>query len=174
MKALANDGPSVTEFPDEPGLYALYGSAEVWRELGLTPPPDARPPLYVGKAEDSLHTRDGRTHFGEGKTGWSTLRRSLAALLPEYTPVHRSAAQDNPTHYALGKDDDLRLTQWMRANLAIRTWTKAGDVDLAELEGELIQRWKPPLNLKGHGGGELQKMIKEARQKMAARLRTKP
>jgi len=49
--------------PDRAGLYALYGPFEIWRLLGLGDPPDDRP-LYVGKAEDSLVTRDLRTHFG--------------------------------------------------------------------------------------------------------------
>lgn len=38
-------------------------------------------PLYVGKAERSLNGRDVGTHFAAGRTGSSTVRRSLAALL---------------------------------------------------------------------------------------------
>ncbi|MGW3547006.1 GIY-YIG nuclease family protein [Janibacter hoylei] len=38
-------------------------------------------PLYIGKAERSLVSRDLQTHFTSGKTGQSSLRRSLAALL---------------------------------------------------------------------------------------------
>ena len=49
-------------------------------QLGLGTPPDSRP-LYVGKAEDSLVARDLRQHFTDGRTGSSTLRRSIAALL---------------------------------------------------------------------------------------------
>jgi hypothetical protein len=66
--------------PDRPGLYAIHGDGYTWTELGLGKPPDDRP-LYVGKAEDSLVTRDVRTHFGDGRTGQSTVCRSLAALL---------------------------------------------------------------------------------------------
>lgn len=63
-----------------PGLYAIHANAGVWRQLGLGAPPDERP-LYVGKAEDSLVTRDLSTHFGDPKpgkqsiTGRSTVRR---------------------------------------------------------------------------------------------------
>ena len=46
----------------------------------LNGPPDDRP-LHVGKAEDSLLTREIKTHFGDGRTGSSTVRRSFAALL---------------------------------------------------------------------------------------------
>ena len=68
--------------PDRPGLYAIYGDAQTWSELGLGEPPDMHP-LYVGKAEASLVTRDLRTHFSDGPTGQSTVRRSFAALLRE-------------------------------------------------------------------------------------------
>jgi hypothetical protein len=63
-----------------PGLYAIYGGQDIWLQLGLGDPPDDRP-LYVGKAEESLVSRDLKTHFGSGRTGSSTVRRSFAALL---------------------------------------------------------------------------------------------
>jgi hypothetical protein len=66
--------------PDRPGLYAIYGSARVWSILGLGTRRDDRP-LYVGKAEDSLVSRDLNTHFATGTTGRSSPRRSVAALL---------------------------------------------------------------------------------------------
>src|SRR6266487_2227107 len=70
-----------------PGLYAIHAQGVVWIELGLGEAPDERP-LYVGKSESSFAGRDVRTHFGHtdatrstSVTGYSTLRRSLAALL---------------------------------------------------------------------------------------------
>src|SRR5579859_3831532 len=81
--ALAHAGPLASaemRVPDRPGLYAIYGESRTWRELGLGAPPDGRP-LYLGKAEDSLASRDLKTHFGDGRTGQSTVRRSFAALL---------------------------------------------------------------------------------------------
>jgi len=51
--------------PPRPGLYAIHGAAGVWRDLGLGDPPGDRP-LYVGKAEDNLVSRDLKTHFGNG------------------------------------------------------------------------------------------------------------
>src|SRR5436190_21707706 len=69
-----------------PRLYACYCSVATWNQLGLGKPPDTRP-LYVGKAEKTLASRDVAGHFGlrergvQSPTGSSTLRRSLAALL---------------------------------------------------------------------------------------------
>ena len=66
--------------PDAAGLYAIYGSAQTWADLGLAEPHGLRP-LYVGKAEHSMVSRDLNTHFKPGRTGQSTLRRTFAALL---------------------------------------------------------------------------------------------
>ncbi len=66
--------------PRHPGLYAFYGDDRAWLDLGLSRAYDGQP-LYVGKAERSLNGRDVGTHFAAGKTGSSTVRRSLAALL---------------------------------------------------------------------------------------------
>ena len=66
--------------PKQPGLYAFYGDDRTWFDLGLSPAYDGQH-LYVGKAERSLNGRDVGTHFAAGKTGSSTVRRSLAALL---------------------------------------------------------------------------------------------
>ena len=69
-----------------PGLYAIHGEADAWRELGLGEPPDARP-LYIGKAEDILASRG--TGEGVGEAGRNRLagiragiprRRVLAAV----------------------------------------------------------------------------------------------
>jgi transcriptional activator/GIY-YIG catalytic domain-containing protein len=82
-RALAEASPLASAdaiVPARAGLYAIYGERDAWRKLGLGMPPDGRP-LYIGKAEDSLVSRDLKTHFGHGRTGQSTLRRSFAALL---------------------------------------------------------------------------------------------
>jgi len=67
--------------PDNPGLYAIYSDPSVWGILGLSEPPDDRPPLYIGKAENGLVARDLKTRFATGATGRSSPRRSFAALL---------------------------------------------------------------------------------------------
>jgi len=137
---------------DVAGLYAVYGAADVWQQLGLGHPPDARP-LYVGKAESSLRSRDLRHHFADGRTGSSTLRRSLAALLHddlELRGVPRNIAK--PGYFAnhgLVPDDDAALTAWMRRNLRIAAWVSDDVVGLASLETQVSSRLLPPLNLQG-------------------------
>jgi hypothetical protein len=137
--------------PAGPGLYAIYGPADAWRELGLGDPPDDRP-LYVGKAEDSLVSRDVKTHFGSGRTGSSTVRRSFAALLRGALELR--AQPRNPSkperfaNYGLAADGDERLTRWMRSHLSLAVWPKPVGVELIDVERELLRAWEPPLNLK--------------------------
>jgi hypothetical protein len=104
------------EVPTRPGLYAVHGEAEVWQELGLGEPTDARP-LYVGKAERSLASCDVDTHFSTGKTGSSTLRRSLAGLLADQLALEgrprNPAKPERFANFGLEASDDESLTGWM-------------------------------------------------------------
>lgn len=108
--------------PRSPGLYAIYGSLQAWRDLDLDDAGLARA-LYVGKAEHSLVGRDVRTHFATGRTGSSTLRRSLAALLRNrlsLIPVPRNLDKpDGSANYGLESEGDQRLTDWMHEHLTL-------------------------------------------------------
>jgi hypothetical protein len=146
--------------PPRPGLYAIHAAAPVWEELGLGAPPDVRP-LYLGKAEASLAGRDVSTHFGyvrEGRrtsvTGYSTLRRSLAALLRDvrgFRAQPRSVAK--PGHYAsygLSSAQDEELSAWMRERLRLSCWEMSHEIAVPELglvERAVFRRLLPPLNL---------------------------
>lgn len=140
--------------PRQPGLYAIHGTAAVWLELGLGEPPDERP-LYVGKAEASLVARDIDTHFGDGRTGSSTVRRSFAALLHEPLELEgrprNPATPERPANYGLAPEHDQTLTAWMRDRLALAVWPTPADCEIAlgEIESALLQKLKPPLNVSG-------------------------
>jgi hypothetical protein len=161
--------------PGQPGLYAIYAGREVWLELGLGEPPDQRP-LYVGKAEDSLITRDLNTHFGNGRTGSSTVRRSFAALLRK--PLALEGRPRNPTkperpaNYGLSPEHDCKLTAWMRDRLALASWPKPGECEFAlvEIEVAILQRLLPPLNLKDVATPWTAE-VKDARKVMADQAR---
>lgn len=156
---------------DDPGLYALHGNGQTWTALGLGDPPDDRP-LYVGKAEDSLVSRDLRTHFATGRTGQSSPRRSCAALLvDQLSLVAIPRRPENPepdkwTHYALESDGDERLTVWMREHLRLAAWPCARPVALGKLERLVMEEFKPPLNLIGVSQPWLRR-VKKARAEMA-------
>jgi hypothetical protein len=151
LAALVGPGDPIetAAVPDAPGLYAIHGTGEVWEELGLGAPPDERP-LYVGKAERSLARRDLGTHFVDGRTGSSTVRRSLAALLVDplqLVPCPRNPAR--PGHFdrfGLEPDSDRRLTAWMHRRLRLATWVSTPGPRLVDVETAVLQRILPPLN----------------------------
>jgi hypothetical protein len=140
--------------PAGPGLYAIHAGGAAWRELGLGEPPDERP-LYVGKAERSLASRDVATHFTSGRTGSSTLRRTLAALLRERLALRAlPRRQSDPTaadttNFTLEPAGDDRLSAWMRDRLRLATCPAPAGTDLTLIEARVLAELLPPLNLKG-------------------------
>lgn len=141
--------------PDAAGLYAIYGDAQAWRELALGDPRDDRP-LYIGKAEASLVSRDLRTHFIDGRTGSSTVRRSFAALLRSTLDLR--ALPRNPdkpercANFGLAPGGDEKLTNWMQMRLRLAVWRKpseSADLILKCAEMTLAREWLPPINLDG-------------------------
>jgi hypothetical protein len=154
--------------PKQPGLYAFYGDDRAWFDLGLSPAYDGQP-LYVGKAERSLNGRDVGTHFAAGKTGSSTVRRSLAALLVNelaLIAVPRNLAKsDGSANFALDAASEVRLSGWMEQRLSLATWIKPGDAILDGIETGVVRRLRPPLNL--DKVGESRQRLREARKHMA-------
>lgn len=138
--------------PNRPGLYAIFGDAKTWSELGLGKQPDERP-LYIGKAQDSLVARDLKTHFGDGRTGQSTVRRSFAALLHDtlgLRGVPRNTVKPGYyANYGLVDAHDAALTRWMKERLQLAVWPKPGacQVSLGVIESTLVVMLQPPLNL---------------------------
>lgn len=158
--------------PKAPGLYAFYGDEQAWSDLDLSPAFDDQP-LYVGKAERSLHGRDVGTHFSTGKTGSSTVRRSLAALLAadlDLVAVPRNIAKpDGSANYSLDPAGDERLSRWMAERLVLATWVRPHDVLLDEVETAVLRRLRPPLNL--DKVGEPRDRLRSARGAMATASR---
>lgn len=170
------------EFPKGRGLCAISEATPSCVEAGtLDAPVGPGGPLYIGKAEKSLTRRDVRQHFGTGKTRWSTVRRSFAALLREelgLIPVPRAAASVTskaPATFALDDTSETALTDWMLEHLALRVWTPPSDaVVLAKVERGVITSMKPPLNLTHAGPRPLLKAARAATMKKAAAYSDQP
>jgi len=168
---------AITSVQKKPGLYAIFGDANTWQELGLGTPPDDRP-LYAGKSEKSLVERPLGQHFGyrvgtrsrtTSITGWSTLRRSLAALLHDRLKLMacpRNIA--NPGYYekfGLAAEGDQALTKWMCQHLVLAVWEYTGITPPHTVECQVKQRLLPPLNCDFHT--PWRELVLEARQAMA-------
>lgn len=160
--------------PSVPGLYAVYGDADGWRDLALASDVPLESPLYVGKAEDSFVSRDLRTHFASGRTGQSTVRRSFAALLHESLDLHGVPRNtEKPGRFAnfgLSPDEDARLTSWMWQHLSLVVWPTTGAAPLIDLERAVVRRLDPPLNIE-HLPRSSRLQVSSARRAMADEAR---
>lgn len=106
--------------------------------------------LYIGRSSN-LAEREFDTHFASGKTGFSTLRRSLGALLVERldlraVPRAPGPSATNTRNYRFDDAGEDRLSTWMREHLLIGV---ASHPNPRGVEGELIALACPALNLTG-------------------------
>jgi hypothetical protein len=105
-------------------------------------------PIYVGLSSN-LHERGDETHFRDGSTGFSTLRRSLGALLKseldlQAEPRGTGASRQNYQCYRFDDAGEVRLTSWMLQHLRVGV---AEHPAPDTIETALIVVGEPPLNL---------------------------
>jgi len=98
------------------GIVAIaYQGSELGFGLWQTEAPKI---IFVAEAGE-----DAKRHFYGGHTGYSTLRRSLTALLwtrYDLVPVPRSKSEEDMarfSNYALDEASDEKLSLWMKENL---------------------------------------------------------
>lgn len=148
--------------PASPGLYAWWVPTGAVPGIAGPPHPGADlEMLYVGIAPNraasraTLRSRVVGNHI-RGRTGQSTLRRSLAALLSE-SQGWRARWTSRPV---LVDDDERRLSTWMGENLRL-TWAVSGEP--WAIEGAVIEQLTPPLNQADNSGHELYPFVRAAR-----------
>lgn len=133
------------QIPTTSGVYA-YFLAPGARLGEIKPGSDQL--LYVGMTQDGLNMRN---HFGRSTSGFSTLRRSLGAILKDelkLLPMPRSqgASRSNILNYAFANSGEEMLSNWMAAHLLASFVTVQSD-NVPQFEKELIRELEPPLNL---------------------------
>lgn len=128
-----------------PGVYAWFHPAALPSLSN-----QGADPVYVG-ITSNLAQREFDTHFRSGQTGFSTLRRSLGALLKDelsLSPQPRGAGSSDSNYrcYRFDEAGEARLTAWMHEHLWVgaHKWPEP-----AAIEKELIGLAQPPLNLTG-------------------------
>lgn len=128
-----------------PGLYAVFLDPAVALP-GVTPADGGL--LYIG-ATDSLEEQLLDTHFKTGKSGFSTLRRMLGAVLKqelqlEAIPRGNSVKDKDPAFFKFRQEG--MLSQWMARSLRVAA---AVGSDLQDEEHRFIADYRPPLNREG-------------------------
>lgn len=136
-------------YPTQSGIYAFYLSDS----SNLFDFGKGGQLVYVGIAKDSLHDRDFNQHFKTGKTGSSTLRRSIGAILKtnlNLIAIPRGASNDTKRFENYKFKDDQPLTDWMIANLQIGYWVANKILtypELRKIEKIVPIELKPTLDL---------------------------
>jgi GIY-YIG catalytic domain-containing protein len=143
------------QVPRAPGLYAWWAHPAVLPAMTgpAHPADDGLRLLYVGLAT-ALRSRLGQH---TRRTGSSTLRRTLAGLLLD-AEGYRTRWTDR---VVLVDADEARLTAWMTENLRVSWCTHP---DPGAVEGEVIRRLRPPLNV-DHASGPLRDAVRSARKR---------
>ena len=104
--------------------------------------------VYIGLSAN-LATREFEMHFESASTGFSTLRRSVGALLKSELslraiPRSGGMAESNVRNYRFDPDGEARLTAWMCQNLEVGIHVTP---HYEQLETAIVERLMPILNL---------------------------
>uniref|UniRef100_F4C5T4 GIY-YIG catalytic domain-containing protein n=1 Tax=Sphingobacterium sp. (strain 21) TaxID=743722 RepID=F4C5T4_SPHS2 len=137
--------------PTEMGIYAFY--VDETTDLGIFGRTGQL--IYVGIAKKSLRSRDIETHFKPGQTGFSSLRRSLGAILKTELKLSAQKRDLYPKKlradkYKFDEQGEAKLTTWMFENLKMGYWSSPNPLTntrLREEEKKVIIRLKPTLDL---------------------------
>jgi len=162
---------NITCFSQKAGIYAV-GVNSAWKFSLISTQIERNPNeiIYIGKTESNQIARDVNTHFSNGKSGSSTLRRSLGAILrveKNLVPIPRSCTENGTrrfTNYKFTADGEEKLTNWMKKNLSLsyREWDEP--LELKKIEEEIIKLECPILNLQKNLNNEWKKEIKTLRK----------
>lgn len=167
-KTLAKPVRLITDWSNVPGIYFIFLNCERF-PLKLK---GSRPILlYIGKTLISSASRDRDTHFKTGRTGSSTFRRIIGALLREelkLKPVPRSKSDIKKGRFHFYSFDDFgdeELTKWMMNNLSISFYPYLkSPTEIEVLETSFIRDFIPPLNTTRNPSNPHLRQLREARR----------
>lgn len=157
------------KIPNRSGIYAIY-LKEGSDIKGYSISVDGF--IYIGSTVN-LKDRGYENHFNSDSTGFSTLRRTIGAIMKEELgikaiPRRSGASETNFINYKFFGNGDNLLTNWMINNLEIGFCPIFEDYE--KIEKLLIVLLQPILNLKGWDN-PYKRRIMELRNKCAIEAR---
>ncbi|RJO60958.1 hypothetical protein C4544_04095 [candidate division WS5 bacterium] len=135
-------------FPKRSGIYALFlKKGSDLKEYSVT----GDGLIYIGST-DNLSERAQENHFNSDSTGFSTIRRTLGAIMKEdfdlkTIPRSPGPSETNYKNYKFIAVGEKLLTDWMRNNLEIGYCPIFEDYE--KIEKKMLKFLCPILNLKG-------------------------
>ncbi|OJV36896.1 MAG: hypothetical protein BGO29_01790 [Bacteroidales bacterium 36-12] len=159
-------------FSKLPGIYALFFIGDNFPILGDSV--SKHQIIYIGKTESSQEKRDAKTHFTTGKTGSSTVRKSIGSLLCEnenLKPIPRNETDYEKkrfSHFKFDNKSEIKITKWMENNLALSFYeyprTKQ---EIEDLETKLIDELVPILNISKNSKNSFRDTLQNLRKNCA-------
>ena len=139
-------------FSKLPGIYAFFFIGNDFPIFGDTI--TKHQIIYIGKTESSQEKRDAKTHFTTGKTGNSTVRKSIGSLLcsiKNLIPIPRNDSdyrEGRFSHFMFDEPSEKIITDWMANNIALSFYEYPGSKKILDkLETDIIRELKPILNI---------------------------
>lgn len=167
-----------TLFSKKPGIYAIFFIGDEFPLLRKEI--KKHHVIYIGKTESSQEKRDAKTHFSDEKTGSSTVRKSIGALLYnegyKMHPIPRNNTDfenNRFSHFMFDQEGERYLTKWMIDNLALSFYEYDGDkTEIESIERCIIQTIVPVLNIQNNPMNPFLFKLKELRRICAKHAHT--
>jgi len=160
----------ITSYSKSSGIYAFMFIGKEFPLKQAIEYVKIRPIIYIGKTESGSHKRNSDQHLKSGKTGSSTLRRTLGAILKDelnLIPIPRNGKENSRrkiAHYEFTPAGEERLTEWMKKNLAFSFYEMdENPAGIIFLEKKVIKLTVPVLNLRDNYGNIFFSLIENAR-----------
>lgn len=152
LKEKETDFLKTKTFSQLPGIYAFFYIGNDFPLLGDSV--SKHQIIYIGKTESSQEKRDSKTHFTTGRTGNSTVRKSIGSILclqENLIPIPRNDSDYEAgrlSHFMFDDSSEKIITNWMKNNLALSFYEYPESKQLIDkLETEIIKQLKPILNI---------------------------
>ncbi len=130
--------------------------------------------IYIGKTESSQEARDAKTHFTTGKTGSSTVRKSIGSLLcsiKNLNPIPRNNTdyeEGRFSHFKFDESSEEFITDWMKNNLALSFYEfPKSKKEIEDLETEIINQLVPILNISKNPKNPFKDVLQQLRKNCA-------
>ena len=172
LKEKETDFLKTNSFSKFPGIYAFFYIGNDFPLLGNSV--SKHQIIYIGKTESSQEKRDAKTHFATGKTGSSTVRKSIGSILCSKENLKPIPRNDNDyekgrfSHFKFDNPSEMKITNWMEMNLALSFYeyprTKK---EIEYLETEIINELVPILNISKNPKNEFKGTLQQLRKNCA-------
>lgn len=172
LKERETDFLKTKSFSPLPGIYAFFF---IGNEFPVFSDAVSKHQIiYIGKTESSQEARDAKTHFTTGKTGSSTVRKSIGSLLcsiQNLKPIPRNNTDYQKgrfSHFKFDKSSEEIITDWMKNNLALSFYEFPNSKkEIEDLETEIIDQLVPILNISKNPKNPFKDILQQLRKNCA-------